>query len=204
MTNSPDTSPTQVPNILNNAIMKKMGVQKRKLPSENRFTSPKLISCLNSHSKYRTIPLKVSDESEDVKYVNHKIHHLKVKGTAMQSQLNPYADENDIDINFQLSKTMNTTLKSRLNTSIMTDIMNRPRYFGNDRSNLLHLTPRSQNSINLRSENFHTINIKNNMVMKNSSIISSEAQNQNPLLTEENTVMFRNYDLNDEYWFNFE
>lgn len=209
MTNSPDTSPTQVPNILNNAIMKKMSVQKRRSPQtyqneqRNRLTSPKMISCLNSHSKYRTFPLKVSDESEnvlDVKYVNHKIHQLKVKGTAMQSQLNPYADENDVDINFQLSKTMNPTLKSRLNTSIM----NRPRCFGNDRSNLLHINPRSQSTINLRSENFHTINIRNNMVMKNSSIISSEVHNQNPQLTEENAVMFRNYDLNDEYWFNFE
>lgn len=215
MTNSPDMSPTQVPNVLNKAIMKKMGEQKRNLlrihqiEQRNIYASKKLTNFVNSHSKNCTVPLKISDENEDfsdVKYVNYKIHHLKVKGTAMQSQLNPYADENDIDNNFQLSKTINATVNPRANTSVMTDILNRPRYFGNDRSNSMHISTRSQNIINLRRENFHTINISNNMIVKNSSTNPSEVHNhnQNPKLTEENTVMFRNYDLNDEYWFNFE
>lgn len=209
MTNSPDTSPTQVPNVMNKANIKRMSEQKRKLPQihqnehRNRFASTKSTSYSNLNSKYCTFPLKVSCENEDVpevKYVNYKIHHLKLKGNATQSQLNPYADENDIDNNFQLSKSLNTTLKPRVNTSVMTDILNRPRFFGNDRSNLMQISTRSH----FRRENFHTINISNNMVMKNSNIISSDVHNQSPLLTDENTVMFRNYDLNDEYWFNFE
>lgn len=220
MTNSPDTSPTQVPNVLNNTIMKKTGEQKWKLSQyhkkeqQNRFASTKMTSCSNLQSKYCTFPFKVLSENDvvsDVKYVNYKIHHLKVKETAatQQSQLNPYADENDVHNNFQLSRTKTTTtLKPRPNTSTLkTDTLNRlPRFFGSDRSNLLHTSTRSsQNLINLRRENFHTFNISNNIVMKNSSIISSEVHNHTPQLTEdENTVMFRNYDLNDEYWFNFE
>lgn len=197
MTNSPDSSPTQVHNVLNKVIMRKMGEHKRnmlrihqQIEQRNRFASSKLTNFVNSHSKNCTVPL------------NYKIHHLKVKGTAMQSQLNPYADENDIDNNFQLSKTINATVNPRVNTSVMTDMLNGPRFFGKDCSNLL----RSQNIINLRRENFHTFNISNNMIVKNSSTNLSEihTHNQNPQLTDENTVMFRNYDLNDDYWFNFE
>lgn len=218
MTNSPDTSPSQVPNVMNKPIKKKMSEGKGNVQrahqneQQSRLAHSKITNCLNLHSQNCTVPLKLSSGNEDtsgVKYVNYKIQHLKVKGTAMpQSQFNPYADENDSDNNFQLSKTINVNCNlSRRNNLLMTDVLNRPRYFGNDRSNLMHIsTHRSQNIINLRRENFHTINISNNMIMKNTSTISSENHMHNPnsQLKEENTVMFRNYDLNDEYWFNFE
>lgn len=216
MTNSPDTSPSQVPNVLNKANKKKMGEEKRNLQQifqneqQIRFSHSKLTNYSNAPSQNCTVPLKVLNDCEnvpDVKYVNYKIHHLKVKGTAMQSQFNPYADENGSDNNFQLSKSKNVNCNfSRVNTSRMTDLLSKPRFFGNDRSNLMHISSRSQNVINLRRENFHTINISNNMIVKNSNTILSEAHNhsQNPHLTQENPVMFRNYDLNDEYWFNFE
>lgn len=215
MTNSPETSPSQVPNVLNKAIKKKVDEENRNVQrihrneQRSRYHS-KFTNYSNTHSQNSSVPLKVFAENEnvsDVKYVNYKIHHLKVKSTATQSQFNPYADENDSGNNFQLSKSMNVNCSApRVNTSLMADILNKPRFFGNDRSNLMHRSTRSQNIINLRRENFHTINISNNMIMKNSSTVSSSAlnQNQNPQLTGENTVMFRNYDLNDEYWFNFE
>lgn len=222
MTNSPGSSPSQVPKVMNNAIKTKMDQEKQNVQLihrnelQNRFAHTKLTSCSIPNSQNCTVPIKVLSENRDisgVKYVNYKIQHLKVEGTAMQSQFNPYADENDSGNNFQLSKTVNVNCnRSRPNSAIMTDMLSKPRIFGNDRSNLMQISTRStrstrpQNIINLRRENFHTINISNNMIMKNPSTLASEAHtlNQNSQLSEDNAVMFRNYDLNDEYWFNFE
>lgn len=131
-------------------------------------------------------------------------------------QFNPYADENDSATKFQLSKSIdnrcniNDSTSMQVDTAMMNNTLNRTRLFGNDRTNLplmqidrLQFSNRPQNVINLRRENFHTFNISNNMILRNSNTRMLETS-QNSQFIQENPVMFRNYDLNDEYWLNFE
>lgn len=131
-------------------------------------------------------------------------------------QFNPYADENDSTTKFQLSKSASNRCNIFNGSSLQADTttvnnLNRMRLFGNDRTNLMQIDRlqfcnRPSNVINLRKENFHTINISNNMILRNSNTAGSRMldPSQNSQFIQENPVMFRNYDLNDEYWLNFE
>lgn len=146
----------------------------------------------------------------------------------LQMQFNPYADENDnSNRKFQLSKSVQAT-KNAIETN-GSDVQH-VRCFGNDRTNLIaaerqfqpvsQMSTNSPSVINLRKENFHSFNISNNMIVKNPSTIAyafnathqpnepngivgqhQHFANQND---QENQVMFRTYDLNDDYWLNFE
>lgn len=206
MTNSPGTSPSQVSIVINNAIKKKMDGDKRNVQQMHqteqqiKFARVKLTNCLNLRSQSLSVSLGASNENEDTskQKIDTKKPNLKFKSTGMHFY--PYADENDT-----YPKNLNVNCsRLRSNTSyMMTDIVNKPRFFGNDRSNQMQRSTRSQNMINLRRENFQNINISNNMIMKSSSTLLSEGH-QNSQLNEENAVMFRNYDLNDDFWFNFE
>lgn len=131
-----------------------------------------------------------------------------------QQQFNPYADENDSATKFQLSKSIGNRCNiidgtsMQVDTAMMNNTLNRTRLFGNDRTNLMQIdrlqfSNRPPNVINLRRENFHTFNISNNMILRNSNTRMLDPS-QNSQFIQENPVMFRNYDLNDEYWLNFE
>lgn len=164
--------------------------------------------------------------------VNHKIqktlpniiHHQNIERDAFgvkeniiakghPPQFNHYADENDSTTKFQLSKSASNRCHA---SSVQSDTstvnnLNRMRLFGNDRTNLmqvdrLQFCNRPSNVINLRKENFHTFNISNNMILRNSNTAGSRMldPSQNSQFIQDNPVMFRNYDLNDEYWLNFE
>lgn len=156
---------------------------------------------------------------------------------SVQSQFNPYADENDnSNRKFQLSKSVQGAASVMDNcngiggTANATGGIQRMRSFGNDRTNQM-VTPNerfqyvgpvvqrhSPSVINLRKENFHSFNISNNMIIKNSASIAYTfnngqqvnmpagigGQQQHFHDDQENQVMFRTYDLNDEYWLNFE
>lgn len=198
---------------------------------QNRSTKLRSIHNLNPISQINSIPLNFSCAE---KQFNRKIQRSSSTITSMQtgrhsslgkvnkelplqSQFNPYADENDNSSRFQLSK----SISNRCNIGISsfgadastdtTNIFNRSRLFGTDRTNLMQIdripfSNRSPNVINLRKENFHTFNITNNMILKNSNYMNpgNHEFSQSSQLIKENPVMFRNYDLNDEYWLNFE
>lgn len=149
--------------------------------------------------------------------VRHAIHANR--GQWQQTpQFNPYADENDSSSRFQLSKSVCNI--SAASSSSMSDDSSqqiaRNRFFGNDRTNYTQndRLPNQGNPsrvINLRKENYHTINISNNMIIKNPNTTFASNHSHHPHLhhsnshiDQENPVMFRNYDLNDEYWLNFE
>lgn len=143
-------------------------------------------------------------------------------------QFNPYADENDSNSKFQLSKSIcnnssagtNQIGDNSANHTVVSQGFNRQRYFGNDRTNFIqnerlqipHQLQRSNSVINLRKENFHTVNISNNMIIKNANTTyvgghhphGHHYLHPNSNIDQDNPVMFRNYDLNDEYWLNFE
>lgn len=138
-----------------------------------------------------------------------------------QPQYNPYADENDSNGNFQLSKSICNRNMSTHDDSLLSVEARPMRVFGNDRTNFMQIDRnqmpnqlnRTPSLINLRKENFHSFNISNNMIVKHGNIpYTSTAHNNaitthtnfNPQIDQENSVMFRNYDLNDEYWLNFE
>lgn len=201
----------------------------------NKLARFKLISYLDSHT--HSDPFKIfgaSNNTSDVKHFNDKIYkslptttinlsgnsprdakvNMVVKGLPMQSHFNPFADENDSSSKFQLSKSITAAKTIPLAadiTKIATTVFNKPRFFGNDRTNLiqidrLQMYNRSQNVINLRRENFQKINFNNSMLVKsaNNTQIETQDHSQSSQLMPENPVMFRNYDLNDDYWLNFE
>lgn len=200
----------------------------------NKLARFKLISYLDSHTQ--SDPFKIfgaGNNAPDVKNFNDKIYksykslptttinligndakvNMVVKGLPMQSHFNPFADENDDSSKFQLSKSITAANSIPLAadiTKITSSVFNKPRFFGNDRTNLiqidrLQMYNRSQNVINLRRENFQKINFNNSMILKNSNTqIETQDHSQNSQLMPDNPVMFRNYDLNDDYWLNFE
>lgn len=206
ITNSPDASPPQVPNVINeNKIFM---IENKEHTQRYQITSPEQISkltlrSLNNLSKLlptNTIPNKIFNNMFEMKNTNFKVQKLKTKGFPLQSY-NPYADENDSNNKFQLSKSFNdSSILTRANTKTLS----KPRLFGNDRTNLMQISSRPYSVNNLRREHFHTFNISNNKILNSSSTSGTFNFNQNSDLEQENTVMFRNYDLNDEYWFNFE
>lgn len=140
--------------------------------------------------------------------------NMIVKGLPAQSHFNPYADENDSTSKFQLSKSIGSYATNSSSLGVETSnlssrILSRSRFFGNDRTNLMpidrQISNRLSNGINLRRENFYTFNITNNTIRKTSSTYTgTHEHSSNSQLMQENPVMFRNYDLNDEYWLNFE
>lgn len=211
--NSPDTS-SQVPIILNKSNKFTMdqisgNCKHRALTSLeqlNKFARLKPIKNSNSFTQNNAPPLNVifmtSDDLLNRKPIGCKIQY---------SQFYPYADENDGNNRFQLSKSAksdNSVLPEPGSNSQISNDFTRQRLFGNDRTNLIQMDRvqtlnRSQNGINVRKENLHTINITNNKLFINSNTIHSGKHEycQDP---QENPTRFRNYDLNDEYWFNFE
>lgn len=114
-------------------------------------------------------------------------------------EYNPFADENESFARFQLSKSVNN--ESPHSTQSSTP---RARVFGNDRTNFVQQTERHYPSNSGKPATFtrteHRASSSNVMALKSSMDVDTMSSNSN----DENTVMFRNYDLNDEYWLNFE
>ncbi|XP_031618669.1 uncharacterized protein DDB_G0286175-like [Contarinia nasturtii] len=190
---------------------------------ENRCTQLKPIHNFNSISQLNSVQSSlISSEKVYNRKIQRSLSTITLptdeNGAKVNQpllQFNPYADENDGSNRFQLSKSINNRINNNsfVNdpTTLMNNKLNRARLFGNDRTNLMSIdrlsfSHRPQNVISLGKENFHTFNISNNMILKNSNDMSSGTQeySKNLHLNQENPVMFRNYDLNDEYWLNFE
>lgn len=163
---------------------------------------------INNRKVQKTLPTVTT-----VRSIGYSLSSKVNKGSS-QSSYNPYADENDSTSKFQLSKSISgshpiggNSLRTEIST-YTTKTLNKQRFFGNDRTNLVavdrQISNRPSNVINLRRENFYTFNITNNTIRKTSNISGTGEQSTNSQLIQENPVMFRNYDLNDEYWLNFE
>lgn len=244
ITNSPDASSSQVHNIINrieNKLMIQRDIGKNQLQLQHPYYEPRC-QALKANNINPMIPTNSESGSKNVTPANHgdsfnrrnkkalpsitttrtvgngvgsKVNMI-VKGLPLQSQFNPYADENDSSCKFQLSKTFNNFIGNSSGSSgaetpnLTSRILGRSRFFGNDRTNLMQIdrlqtSNRSTNIINLRRENFHTFNITNNTILKTSTMYSgTHEQSSKSEHNQQNPVMFRNYDLNDEYWLNFE
>lgn len=132
--------------------------------------------------------------------INQSFHENNNLNRFMQNEYNPYADENDSNSRFQLSK---STIANETNQSQYRNV----RIFGNDRTNFVHCdrsvttnkTNTNPNKVEQRRENYQSFDIINNMAYKNATHTNTSSKENS-----ENVVMFKNYDLNDEYWLNFE
>lgn len=216
ITNSPDASLSQVHNIIQVNLNKLMMQRQRyELHSQEQPYEKSNISSIrdnrmnyNINEKQTTIfdqriqkalPSTASTRGNGLS----SRMNFAVKGLPTQSQFNPYADENDSTSRFQLSKSSGSET-----SNLASKIISRSRFFGNDRTNLMQtdrqISSRS-NGVNLRKDNFYTFNITNNTIRKTSGTYpGAHDQSSSSQFIQENPVMFRNYDLNDEYWLNFE
>lgn len=229
ITNSPDASSSQVHNLIKNIGNAQQHISNIYGPHslEQHFK----MNNLNSVQFAKT-GINYNNSENQANFLNRKTQktlpnittirpignslcskvNMAVKGLPTQLQFNPYADENDSSGKFQLSKSVGSYNGASGNSlvtatsNLSSRILNRSRFFGNDRTNLMPIGPNRSSGLNLRRENFYTFNITNNMVRKTSNIYSGNTNEQSPnsQLIQENPVMFRNYDLNDEYWLNFE
>lgn len=118
----------------------------------------------------------------------------------MSQEYNPFADENDSFAHFQLSKSINIDPSNHTQVTA-----NRTRAFGNDRTNFSSqndrlYTPSNSSKPSTYNRTEQRANTTNTLALKTMHVVDTMSSNSN----DENTVMFRNYDLNDEYWLNFE
>lgn len=197
ITNSPNAS-TQVSIIMNKQT--KITADQRNGNSKNYqhelSTSLERLSRLTRHK-----PMA----NDDIIYRKHNACKIQYQ---FNHQLNPYVDENDGNKKFQLSKSSNSGQSVQTESDSLTQIESEipiQRFFGNDRTNLrqvdrIQMFNRTQNVFGMRKENLQLTNILNNKILINQNTILSGNRQVPP----ENNTMFRNYDLNDEYWFNFE
>lgn len=111
----------------------------------------------------------------------------------VSNEFNPFADENESFARFQLSKSV-----SQDSLNPVQSLVQRTRSFGDDRTNFVqHSVPNSGKpaAFNLIESRVSASNLQAFKAMHVDDMSNSN---------DENTVMFRTYDLNDEYWLNFE
>lgn len=220
MTNSPDASPSQVHITLkrnenkimmrHNDLQQQQPQQRQHYHQQHRHQELYLLG--QQIRSTQPIPIHSFNSTENCgngslsSKINKQLH------------FNPYADENDSISRFQLSKSIinkcnvgSSSVGAEISTGT-NEMFYRPRIFGADRTNSMQMDRipfpnKSPNVINLRKENFHTINISNNMILNNSSYICSgnyEHSQSSQLIKEDPEMSFKSYDLNSEYWLNFE
>lgn len=141
---------------------------------------------------------------------------------------NPYANENDHDTKFQLSKSIQYQNElSRTQCSIEIPLVRR---FGQDRTNFYNILPKVETinkrmthsggvltptKINQQQQQFNCFSIKDRISISShcsKNQIVAQTQQQQTLPSNENsqsndsqsTFTFKNYDLNDEFWLNFD
>lgn len=147
--------------------------------------------------------IKLTDKNFPIKRFSSNFNDsgLPADNNSMRTvshEYNPFADENESFARFQLSKSVS---QDSLNPTL--SLTQRTRSFGNDRTNFIqqndrHFAPNSgKPAVYSRIEQrVCPSNAQAFKVMHDDNISSNS--------NDENTVMFRNYDLNDEYWLNFE
>lgn len=210
---SPNTSPSQVHNIYiykndNKILQGNRHVQLQpqvhhvsNIQTEGKVASLPKYDLISQHKSFRNNENFVNGTVSEMRYINRKVHKLQVNNVVKMSpaaQFNPYADENDSNNKFQLSKSsLGSSQRPDAQQFNLIDTKDRSRLFGNDKTNLIQLD-RPTNMNNYRREH--------NMILKNPNTLftGTEDYSQGTQNIHDNTIMFRNYDLNDEYWLNFE
>lgn len=231
ITNSPENASAQVHNIINKIenklMMRDRGNETRPLPnyhvhqqqfSFNRFKHMNNInvtatlnrqqqsqsSSVDSNQVQITNFIKLTDKNFPIKrYSSTTFNDSGVSSDnsmrVVSHEYNPFADENESFARFQLSKSVNNDSPNQTQTFAA----QRPRAFGNDRTNFVQQSDRSYAPNSGKPTTFTRVEPRvsslNAMTLR-SMHVDTMSSNSN----DENTVMFRNYDLNDEYWLNFE
>lgn len=124
---------------------------------------------------------RIQTDSNSLKNIH--VSDSRSFASTANAEFNPFADENESYRNFQLSK-------SNASTDQSTHFASKIRAFGTDRTNF------DSHIGNVHIPNVQKPNIPTHTLTSNSFV--------SPELIDENTVMFKTYDLNDEYWLNFE
>lgn len=208
---SPDAASSQVPNIMKNYKIITDGKSCVKIKQPHLHKPPfsnkveKLI-CFDTPNKITTpnvsFPCKILCPGNILGY--KRVQQCAKNESQRISLFNPYADENDENYKFQLSKSFkkDNVPKSRGTFSEKSISINLPKIFGRNTTNLIESYHRetlnlSQNGIQTRRQN------SNPNILENEKTFLLE-KNDFSSHHMESSAMFRNYDLNDEYWLNFE
>lgn len=145
--------------------------------------------------------IKLTEKNFPIKRYPSNDSGLSTADNSMRTvshEYNPFADENDSFARFQLSKSV-----SQDSANPTPSFVQRARAFGNDRTNFVQHTDCHYAASSGKPATFSRIEQRasssNAMALK-----SMHVDNMSSNSNDENTVMFRNYDLNDEYWLNFE
>lgn len=146
--------------------------------------------------------IKLTDKNFPIKRYSSTFNNSGVSSDnsmrIVSNEFNPFADENESFSRFQLSKSV-----SNDSTNQTQSIAQRSRAFGNDRTNFVQQTDRLYMPNSGKPVTYNRIEPRatsSNAMALRSMHVDTMSSNSN----DENTVMFRNYDLNDEYWLNFE
>lgn len=229
ITNSPESASAQVHNIINKIenklMMRDRGNDPPQLPNYhihhqqfpfNRFkhgNNINVTATLNRQQQTQSSTadpnqvqianfIKLTDKNFPIKRCQSNFNDSGlVTGNSMRivpNEYNPFADENESFARFQLSKSVSQDSSGQTQSC-----QQKARAFGSDRTNFVQQTDRHYTSSSGKPATYNRFEQRatsSNAIGMKSMHVDHMSSNSN----DENTVMFRNYDLNDEYWLNFE
>lgn len=239
ITNSPDNSSSQVHNIINK-IENKLLLQRDDQQIRQQFI----------HNRLKTLTEPYILQT-DKRYFSHTKENRNIdvnnfnKNQLNMNHFNPFADENDSGVHFQLSKSI-------VGNAQVVNNLQRNRFFGNDRTNIINNTSNTNNNENnlikpkyqthttntsnlnffhnkfddnarnaaftdslMRNVANSSNNISSNTIMNSGGTLNAQNNTNSYFMKQSsmknmnavevnNEIMFKNYDLNDEYWLNFD